>query len=125
MQSDVIFGENREKILRYKRYRDLAYGGGDPIYTIITLKGVPGLCYDLDSIEYDGFYHNLDDAVCAMHLNVCDLHNGDRDFGFVICEFPGIVSDSDPEGRIFFVWDNIKDGFYEAEEPQFFKGMRL
>lgn len=126
MQNDMIFGENREKILRHKRYRDLAYGGADPIYRVLTLKGDAVLgWYDVEAIEDDGFYHDLGDAVCAMHMNVCDIHDYDRDFGFIVCEFPGIFHTDDRADRIFFVWDDIKEGFYEAAEPEFFKDIDL
>lgn len=67
-----------------------------------------------------GFYYDLDDAVSAMHENVCDIRETVYSAGFVLVRFPGVYHPSGSYGRIYFVWDENRKGFYEAEEPEIF-----
>lgn len=63
-----------------------------------------------------GFYHDVDSAVKAMHENACDIQDKTYDAGFVLVRFPGMYSVADQDGRIYFVWNEEKKGFFEAEE---------
>lgn len=68
-----------------------------------------------------GFYYELDTAVQAMHENWCDIQETCFHAGFILCRFPGLYVSCGPEQRIYFVWDEHRGGFFEADEPDIFK----
>lgn len=68
-----------------------------------------------------GFYYELDAAVEAMHENRCDIRETVFQAGFILCRFPGLYYAVTSDSRIYYLWDNEKNGFYESEEPELFK----
>ena len=76
---------------------------------------------DTGCVANMGFYYELDTAIQAMNENWCDIQEMCYYAGFIICRFPGIYNSVGCEGRIYFFWDNERQGFFEAEEPEIFK----
>ena len=68
-----------------------------------------------------GFYYKKQDAIDAMHENACDIRECVYDYGFVIEQREGLYEYPTREGRIYFKWDENRQGFYEAEEPEAMK----
>ena len=66
-----------------------------------------------------GFYYELDTAIQAMNENWCDIQETCYYAGFILCRFPGLYYAG--TSRMYFLWDNEKEGFFEAEEPEIFK----
>lgn len=101
----------KDHVVWYRgRYRDL-----QPIYEIQLFTTLDGAFNGM------GFYYNLDDAVIAMHENVLDIRETVFNYGFILCKFPGLYQCADTEARIFFQWDEERQGFYEADEPECFE----
>lgn len=67
-----------------------------------------------------GFYYDLDEAIECMHTNNADIRETMYNAGFILCKFPGMYDCPGHSERIYFVWDNERHGFYEAEEPEIF-----
>ena len=76
---------------------------------------------DLGATMVAGYYHDLSDAVESMRVNNCDIREYVYNAGFILCRFPGMYQSVDQAWRIYFVWDEERQGFYEAEEPVIFK----
>lgn len=106
-------------------------GGQPPIYEIYLMReaakeyilpsGKPTGWPDTsgDSV---GFYYELESAVNALHENVLDIRDGGVfNAAFILCKFPGLYSSAGRDMRLYFLWDEAKDGFWEAEEPEIFK----
>lgn len=91
------------------------------IYGAGTRSGFP----DMECSMEAGFYYALDDAIRAMNENICDIHENFYDAGFILCQFPGLYESCGPEGRMYFVWDEEKKGFFQKEEPEIFKHIAL
>ena len=68
-----------------------------------------------------GFYYELDTAIQAMNENWYDIQETCYYAGFVICRFPGLYNCAGKEQRLYFLWDEKRKGFFEAEEPEIFK----
>ena len=66
-----------------------------------------------------GFYYELDTAIQAMNENWCDIQETCYYAGFIVCRFPGLYYAG--TSRMYFLWDNEKEGFFEAKEPEIFK----
>ena len=73
---------------------------------------------DLGCTAEMGFYHEMADAIEAMHENACDIRECCYDYGFVLKQTPGLYSNVGKDDRIYFKWDDNKQGFYETEEPK-------
>ncbi len=67
-----------------------------------------------------GFYYDLDLAIEAMNRNVCDIRETCYNAGFILCRFQGMYSCCPKYARMYFVWDDEKDGFFQQEEPPIF-----
>ena len=67
-----------------------------------------------------GYYCELDTAIKAMHENWLDIQETVFHAGFILCRFPGLYESAGRYERIFFLWDEEKKGFYEADEPEIF-----
>lgn len=104
-----------------------------PIYAIMLFENPDKIQYDeengkptkfwfpeLGRTGGPGYYHDLESAVKAMHENAGDIRETIFNAGFVIAKFPGLYNTMGPEGRIYFLWDEEKQGFFEAEEPKTF-----
>lgn len=68
-----------------------------------------------------GFYYELDTTIQAMNENWGDIQETCYYAGFILCRFPGVYNSVGREGRIYFLWDDERQGFFEAEEPEIFK----
>ena len=103
----------------------------NPIYVImvfenpdmeqISIIGKPLGWPDEGIISYMGFYHNIDDAIEAMHTNRCDIQERLYRAGFVLCLYEGLHSSAGRDERIYFIWDEDRHGFFESEEPDIFR----
>ena len=76
---------------------------------------------DTGGENYMGFYYELDTAIKAMNENWLDIQEYCFRAGFILCRFPGLYYSAGKESRMYFLWDENKRGFFEAEEPQIFK----
>lgn len=74
---------------------------------------------DTGCIDDMGFYYELDTAIQAMNENWCDIQETCYYAGFILCRFPGVYYAG--TSRMYFLWDDEKEGFFEAEEPEIFK----
>ena len=72
-----------------------------------------------------GFYYELDTAMLAMNENWCDIHERCYEAGFILCRFPGLYNSVSPWLRIYFLWDEDRCGFFEADEPELFAHVAL
>ena len=68
-----------------------------------------------------GFYYNIDDAIETMNMNNADIQEMVYNAGFILCHFPGLYQAAGTDERMYFVWDDNKQGFFQEEEPQIFK----
>lgn len=68
-----------------------------------------------------GFYYELSTAIQALNENWADIQEHCFHAGFIFCRFPGLYNSVGPDGRIYFLWDDEREGFFEAEEPEIFK----
>ena len=76
---------------------------------------------DTGCFDYMGFYYELETALQAMNENWCDIQDACYYAGFILCRFPGLYNCVGEGQRIYFLWDNERQGFFEAEEPENFK----
>jgi len=102
---EIVVFENPDKELIYHKPE------GD------TYSGFP----DTGGENYMGFYYDLDTAIKAMNENWADIQECCFRAGFVLCHFPGLYQSAGKEQRIYFLWDEEKKGFFEAEEPNIFR----
>ena len=68
-----------------------------------------------------GFYYELDTAIKAMNENWADIQEHCFHAGFILCRFPGLYQSVIKEARMYFLWDEERKGFFEAEEPKIFE----
>ena len=68
-----------------------------------------------------GFYYDLFTAVQAMNENWGNIQENCFHAGFIFCRFPGLYNSVTSEARIYFLWDDERRGFFEAEEPKIFE----
>ena len=78
---------------------------------------------DTGCVSHMGFYYDLDTAIKAMNENWCDIQETIYYAGFILCHFPGLYYSSLPNSRMYFLWDEEKEGFFEAEEPKIFENV--
>lgn len=102
-----------------------------PIFEILMLEktGEKPIIYptgkdsgfpDTGTTDVPGFYYNLDDAIHAMHVNSCDLREYVYQAGFILCRFPGLYRSVGKDLRMYFLWDESRNGYFETEEPKSF-----
>ena len=79
-----------------------------------------------------GFFSDKQEAIDALHQNATDLNEGIYDYAVLeeysegICGGWGICSDrengsSRNKAKLFFRYDEEKDGFFEIERPESLK----
>ena len=73
---------------------------------------------DEGSVHLPAFYYDYEDAVKAMHENVADIRECVYSYGLIIRLYPGAYMTAHIDDRTYFKWDDDKQGFYEAEEPE-------
>ena len=88
---------------------------------IVYPTGKPSGFPDTGITDTVGFYYELEKSIEALHCNACDLRETVYDAAFVLCRFPGLYDCVPSEGRMYFIWDKEKEGYFEAEEPELFK----
>ena len=92
-----------------------------PIYRILLFSKIPTLDKlgwpDYGTQDDVGFYYEYETAVRAMHENWCDIRECVFQAGFILIHYPGLYGTADKEQRIYFEWDNDKQGFFEKKEP--------
>lgn len=64
-----------------------------------------------------GFYFKKEDAIEAMHKNVCDIRECVYNYGCIEEVAEGVYN-AIPNTAIWFKWDEDKQGFYEIDTPQ-------
>lgn len=106
-----------------------------PIYEIMMVENVDQELYgwdgtplgfpDFDSMRSVGFYYNLDDAICAVENNVCDINETVYDAAFIIMRYEGLYTSCGIEERMFFRWDEENHKYYQTEEPDLFRHTAL
>lgn len=73
----------------------------------------------LGNVSSIGFFYDILDAVDALHQNIYDFRaDGGYECGFVLVRYQGIYSSVIDSERMFFMWDEDRQGYYEAEEPE-------
>lgn len=126
---------SREEIIKYTIEKTDAMTGFVPIYEIVlfeklrewvTNDGKGSGMADTSHFNNMGFYYELDSAIDAMHENRCDIRETVFNYGFILVHWPGMYNNSSGDyERMFFKWDEEKQGFYEAEEPALFEHLAL
>jgi len=122
----------REDILNYvKSYKEHYKIETEPIYILhlfenpnkelIYTSGKHSGFPDTGSEDEVGFFYNIDDAIHTMHENITDIRETVYNVGFILCKFQGTYETAGTEARMYFVWDEEKQGFFEQEEPPIFK----
>ena len=125
----------REDLLAYVKAMQEYRGVADkPIFSLyLFMNPNSELIYDVNgekkpsgfpdtgSSYEPGFYYDLDNAIQAMHENICDIRETCYKAGFILCRFPGLYDTCGTHGRMYFVWDDDKQGFFEQEEPEIFR----
>lgn len=121
--------KTKEDILKYKEDVQMTYDV-PPIFEILLFErarkgtrddGSESYLPDTGAEERAGFYYSIDDAIGALRGNACNLHEMTYHYAMVICRFPGLYDCVGPNGRMFFQWDEEREGFFEAEEPEIFR----
>lgn len=125
-----------ENIKQYINWKRNTYGETNPIFELLMFEfpnreltadvdGSPLGYADMGATDRAGFYYELDTAVRAMHENWCDIRENTYNAGFILCRYPGLYDCASTESRIYFLWDDQRRGFFEAEEPKLFEFMGL
>jgi len=96
-----------------------------PIYQIILYEhcvNADNTCnfwgYDYGWYDSPGYFHDLSDAISAMNNNLGDIHESMFNAGYIICRFQGLYCLCAPEARMYFEWDEERQGFFQKEEPE-------
>ena len=100
----------------------------EPIFEIILFENTHDkISQDNNSFpdtgieDWPGFYYELDIAIKAMNENWADIQDHTFYTGFILCHFPGLYQCAGTEARMYFVWDEKKQGFFQQEEPKIFE----
>ena len=127
----------RQEILNYikwyqEKYKDKSDNAPNPIFEIMLFEypdkeiiyhkpegDVLSSLPDTGCVNHVGFYYELDTAIQAMNENWGDIQETCYHAGFILCRFPGLYQAT--IHRIYFLWDEEKKGFFEADEPEIFK----
>ena len=67
-----------------------------------------------------GYFADYNDCQLALHENWCDMH--EFFFTSAVIEEIGEGIHSHAKQIAWFCWDDEKEGFYEAENPEWAKG---
>ena len=98
----------------------------NPDKELISKTGDPTGFPDFGTEDRTGFYYKLDDAISAVHENRLDIRDGGSfNAGFILCKFPGLYGCADTLHRLYFLWDEEKQGFYETDEPPIFSNLAI
>jgi len=122
----------KEDLLKWvEEESNMYFGGAKPIYSIMLFeypnkeymfpKGSNSGFPDLGANSELGFYYSLSEAIDVMNNNALDMRECVYNAGFILCKFPGLYNFAGSNVRMYFVWDDDKQGFYQQEEPEIFK----
>lgn len=112
----------KEDIQKYVAQHTDRYKSGDPIFRIVLFEN-PDAPPGIGELNDMGFYYDLHNAIKAMHENRCDIRETCFNAGFILCHFQGLYETTTNQERMYFLWDDEKEGFYEAEEPEKFANL--
>ena len=130
----------REQLLTYvEEWKKANPKSEDPIFLIYALDNpdghvtyqVPWLGYPVTfpspgTVEDESFYeifHDLDKAIEFLNQNQMAVQDGCFFGAFILLKIPGIPPFNTTDTRMFFRWDEDKDGFFQQEEPKIFKNL--
>lgn len=69
------------------------------------------------NLESVGWFPELEQAVKALNNNYGDLHEDQfYKYAFILFKEPGLYKSCGANKRMFFVWNEEKQGFYQEEE---------
>lgn len=112
-------------IYEYIEWHKNKYNYGDnPIFEILLFEKIEEDEFGYPNVgcqDRPGFYYELDAAITAMNQNWADIQDHAFHAGFILCRFPGLYQSATTENRIFFLWDEEKEGFFQEEEPKMFE----
>lgn len=121
----------RDGLKEYVRFMRKKAGRPKPIYRIMMFEhknkercsgcGEPSGFPDTGATYDAGFCYDLDTAIRIMETNETDLRERMYDAGFILCHFPGIGESAGTAQRMYFAWDEGKQGFFQQEEPGIFR----
>ena len=78
----------------------------------------PGIVEDA---SFYGLNGDLDQAIQFLNENKAAVQDGCYFAAFIVMRVPGIYPFNTPETRMFFRWDEEKQGFFQEEEPEVFR----
>ena len=78
----------------------------------------PGVVEDA---SFYGVHRDLDKAVSFLNENRMAVQDGCFFGAFILLRFPDIPPFNTVDTRMFFCWDEEKRGFFQEEEPDFFR----
>ena len=93
------------------------YSKGEKNDSLEKVIGFP----DIRFADRPGFFYDINDAITVMNENAGDIRETVFDAGYVLCRFPGLYTTIDENNRMYFVWDEKKNGFFQQEEPEMLK----
>ena len=102
---------------------------GKPVFEVFMIQHANKQMIGIDGSELGlpelghmssiGFYYDIWNAVDALHQNMGDFRaDGGYECGFVLVRYQGVYSSVIDRDRMFFMWDEDRKGYFEAEEPE-------
>lgn len=80
---------------------------------------------DMGCTEDVGFYYDINDAIFALEHNSCDIREYLYDAAFILTSYEGLYNCAGTDMRLYFKWDEEKQGFFQQKEPEIFKHIAL
>ena len=77
----------------------------------------PGI---VEEASFYGMHEDLDQAIKFLNENQAAVQDGCFFGAFILLKIRGIAPFNTPETRMFFLWDEEKQGFFQEEEPEAF-----
>ena len=97
----------------------------NPNKELVSRDGKNMGCPDMGDTFTVGFYYDVESAIQALNENRCDLRETCYNAAFILCRFPGLYNVATSSERMYFVWDEERQGFFQTEEPKIFKHTAL
>jgi hypothetical protein len=88
------------------------------MFFITAFEKLPDKNLNTGNSRCFGFYPEYDMAVEALHKNRCDIYEYCYSYAVIEKIGQGIHQVCLNEDRQFFKWNEIKEGFYEINEPE-------
>ena len=121
----VKYVEERKEIIGFSPIFEIVMvqnNGKEQVYEKdgkIIHSGFP----DMGTTSIVGYYYDIDTAICALNENWGDIRATIFDGAFILVKFPGLYDSCGLEQRMWFVWDEEKQGYYQQEEPRIFANL--